>query len=198
MGTALWPEGADLSAQMGAGATLLAKDSGDMPFDEANSKIWWDLAAKFADVPIPPACLAATVELRGVADTDPEYTEQDANNLFCFLQRRGFIAGEAKPLPDLPAEATPLEGVDYVRAESAGILTYIKHLGDKVEEGEVIAIVTQPMKNTGQGEKLQITSKTSGVFFARSAERFARPGKIIGKVAGVTPLEGKGPYLLTF
>ncbi|KJR97650.1 MAG: hypothetical protein VR65_23480 [Desulfobulbaceae bacterium BRH_c16a] len=198
MGTALWPEGADLSAQMGAAATLLAKDSGDMPFDEANSKIWWELAAKFAGVPIPPACLAATVELRGVADTDPEYTEQDANNLFRFLQRRGFIAGEVKPLPDLPVEATPLEGVDYVRAESAGVLTYIKHLGDMVEEGEVIAIVTQPMKNSGQGEKLQITSKTSGVFFARSAERFARPGKIIGKVAGVRPLEGKGPCLLTF
>lgn len=198
MGTALWPEGADLSAQMGAAAILLAKDSGDMPFDEANSKLWWDLAEKFPGLPIPHACLAATVELRGVADTDAEYTEQDANNLYYFLQRRGIIAGEAPPLPELLAEATPLEGVDYVRAEGAGILTYMKHLGDRVEQGELIAIVTQPMKNSGQGDILRITSKTAGVFFARSAERFARPGKIIGKVAGARPLEGKGPYLLTF
>ncbi len=198
MGTALWPEGADLSAQMGAGATLLAKDSGDLPFDEANSKMWWDLAEKFPGLPIPPACFAATVELRGVADTDAHYTEQDAKNLYCFLQRRGIIAGEPPPLPELRADATPLEGVEYVRAESAGILTYMKNLGDRVEEGDVIAIVTQPMKNSGQGVKIPITGKTAGVFFARSAERFARPGKIIGKVAGARPLEGKGPYLLTF
>lgn len=198
MGTALWPEGADLSAQMGAAATLLARDSGDLPFDEANSKMWWDLAEKFPGLPIPPACFAATAELRGVADTDPEYTEEDAKNLYCFLQRRGIIAGEVSPLPELRAAATPLEGVDYLRAESAGILTYLKQLGDRVEQGEVIAIVTQPMKNSGQGEKRHITSKTSGVFFARSAERFARPGKIIGKVAGARPLEGKGTYLLTF
>lgn len=118
--------------------------------------------------------------------------------MYCFLQRRGIIAGEALPLPELRAAATPLEGVDYVRAESAGILTYLKQLGDRVEQGEVIAVVTQPMKNSGQGEKRQIISKTSGVFFARSAERFARPGKIIGKVAGAQPLAGKGPYLLTF
>ena len=198
MGTVLWPEGADLSAQMGAQATLLASDSGDMPFDEANSKIWWDLAEKFPDLPIPPACLAATVELRGVADTNSEFTEQDASNLYFFMQRRGFISGEAPPLPETLVAATPLEGVDYVKATGAGILTYIKQLGDAVEQGDVLAIVTQPMKNFGQGEKIQITSKTSGVFFARSAERFARPGKIIGKVAGKELLEGKGPYLLTF
>ncbi|MFH0782861.1 MAG: succinylglutamate desuccinylase/aspartoacylase family protein, partial [Pseudomonadota bacterium] len=65
MGTALWPEGKDLSAQMGAGVTLLANDSGDMPFDEANSKLWWDLAKAFPEATIPTACLAATIELRG-------------------------------------------------------------------------------------------------------------------------------------
>lgn len=198
MGTALWPAGADLSAQMGAGATLLANDSGDMPFDEANSKLWWDLAKKFPEAAIPPACLAATIELRGVADTNPEYSEQDADNLFSFLQRRRFIAGAAPLLPQLLAEATPLEGVDYITATSAGILTYLKQPGDLVEKDEAVALVTQPMKNPGKGEKLPIASRTSGVFFARSADRFARPGKIIGKVAGAEALAGKGLYLLTF
>ena len=197
MGAALWPAGADLSAQMGAGVTLLADDSGDMPFDEANSKLWWDLAKAFPEATIPSACLAATVELRGVADTGPEYTEQDAGNLYTFLQRRGIIAGIAPLLPDLPAEATPLAGVDYITASSAGILTYLKEPGDPVQKGEAVALVTQPMKNPGRGEKLPITSRTSGIFFARSADRFARPGKIIGKVAGSEPLEGKGPNLLT-
>ena len=198
MGTALWPDGADLAAQMGAAAILLAKDSGDMPFDEANSKLWWDLAGKFPGVPIPPACLAATIELRGVADTEAPYTALDAQNLYVFLQRRGYLAGEAPPLPELAAQGTPLEGVDYLKAGSAGILTYTKQLGDPVEEGEVVAVVTQPLQNAGQGEKTVVISKTAGVFFARSAERFARPGKIVGKVAGARPLEGKGSYLLTF
>ncbi len=198
MGRALWPEGADLSAQMGAGATLLANDSGDMPFDEANSKLWWDLAKAFPEATIPPACLAATIELRGVADTDAGLTEEDANSLYYFLQRRGFIAGSAPELPPLMAEATPLEGVDYITATGAGILTYVKQPGDWVAKDETVALITQPLKNPGLGEKLPVTSRTAGVFFARSADRFARPGKIIGKVAGAEALAGKGPYLLTF
>jgi uncharacterized protein len=198
MGTALWPGGADLSAQMGAGATLLAKDSGDTPFDEANSKLWWELAEKFPDFAIPSACLAATVELRGVADTDADMTQQDAANLYHFLQRRGMIAGTAPPLPPLTAEATPLEGVDYVTATAPGVLTFVKQPGDMVTKGEIIAEVTNPLKNDGKGERQTITSKTTGVLFARCADRFARPGKIVAKVAGTEPLEGKGANLLTF
>ncbi len=198
MGTALWPGGADLSAQMGAGATLLAKDSGDTPFDEANSKVWWELAEKFPGFPIPPACLAATVELRGVADTETDMTEQDASNLYLFLQRRGMIAGAAPPLPPLMAEATPLEGVDYVTATAPGVLSFVKRPGDMVTKGEIIAEVTNPLKNDGKGERQTITSKTTGVLFARCADRFARPGKIVAKVAGTEPLEGKGTNLLTF
>ncbi len=197
MGTALWPEWADLSAQMGARATLLANDSGDSPFDEANSRLWWELAQKFPDAAIPPACLAATVELRGLADTAAEYTEEDAKNLYIFLQRRGIIEGLAPALPELQAKATPLEGVDYITATCAGILTYLKQPGDMVSKGEAVALVTQPLHNPGRGEKTAIFSRTSGIFFARAADRFARPGKIIGKVAGSQALEGKGPFLLT-
>ncbi len=197
MGTALWPDGADLSAQLGAGVTLLADNSGDTPFDEANSKQWWELAEKFPGFPIPPACLSATVELRGVADTEPEMTEMDALNLYLFLQRRGLIDGDKVPVPLLSAEATPLQGVDYIIATTAGILSFLKKPGDVVVKGEVIAEVSNPMKNGGRGEKIPIASKTSGVFFARCADRFARPGKIVAKVAGAEPLEGKGTNLLT-
>ncbi len=198
MGTALWPGGADLSAQMGAGATLLAQDSGGTPFDEANSKLWWELAAKFPGFAIPPACLAATVELRGVADTDADMTEQDATNLYLFLQRRGMIAGAAPSLPPLAAGATPLEGVDYATATAPGVLTFFKRPGDVVTKGEIIAEVTNPLQNDAQGARETITSKTTGILFARCADRFARPGKIVAKVAGPELLEGKGANLLTF
>jgi uncharacterized protein len=197
MGTALWPQWADLSTQLGARVTLLANDSGDSPFDEANSRLWWELAQKFPEARVPFACLAATVELRGQADTDEDLIQQDANNLFTFLQRRGFISGVAPALPELPGEATPLEGVDYIKSTATGILTYLKQPGDRVKKGETVALVTQPMNNPGQGEKTVLVSRTSGIFFARAADRFARPGKIIGKVAGSEPLEGKGAFLLT-
>ena len=101
-------------------------------------------------------------------------------------------------LPSLTAEATPLQGVDYITATAAGILTFYSRPGDVVIKGEVIAEVINPMKNEGKGEKLPIASKTGGVLFARCADRFARPGKIVAKVAGTEPLEGKGTNLLTF
>ena len=58
--------GAPLAALMGAHAVLLALQAGGEPFDEACSRLWWDLAAHFGPAfPIPPACVATTVELRG-------------------------------------------------------------------------------------------------------------------------------------
>jgi len=195
MGTSLWPDGRDLSAQIRAETTLLASDSGGTPFDEANSKLWWELAEKFPNHPIPSACFAVTVELRGTADTNRQQTEQDAQNLFYFLQRRGFIAGDAPELPELLVDATPLEGVDYITSTTTGILTFLKKVGEFVRKGEPIAELSHPMP--GSGEKAMVSGKTDGVLFARCLDRFARPGKIVAKVAGKEALEGKGGNLLT-
>ena len=178
-------------------ATLLADDSGGCPFDEANSMIWWLLAKKFPDLPIDPACLAATVELRGTADTFPEQTEQDANNLFSFLQRRGYIAGEGPPLPELQYDATPLDGVDYITTKSAGILSFLKEPGEFVHRGPAVARLINPLAKPGTAVETLVTTSTDGLLFARSSDRFARPGKIIAKVAGRERLIGKGTYLLT-
>ena len=196
-GTPLWPEARDLSAQMGAEATLLATDSGDLPFDEASSKIWWDLAARFPDFPIPPACFASTVELRGTADTAPEQVERDAANLYTFLQRRGFLAGQAPDIPVLSHEATPLEGVDYIKSEDAGILMYHRNPGELISRGDLIAELVKPAMADSDGCKIEIRSNSAGVLFARSSDRFARPGKIVAKVAGAEVIPGKGARLLT-
>lgn len=197
MGTSLWPEGKDLSAQIRAGATLLASDSGGTPFDEANSKLWWELAEQFPDYPIPPACLAATVELRGSTNTDRQDTEQDTQNLYYFLQRRGYIAGAAPELPELLADATPLEGVDYITSTTTGILTFLKKVGEFVRKGDPIAELIHPMNKPGAGEKVILSAKTDGILFARCLDRFARPGKVVAKIAGKEALEGKGENLLT-
>lgn len=203
MGRPLWSGNTDLSAQLRAGVTMVSDDSGATPFDEANSKIWWRLAERFPDHPIPAACLAATIELRGVRDTKQSMVEQDANNLFIFLLRRGYITGEVPTLPSLTAEATPLEGVEYISAPAAGIIIFLREVGAYVVKGEAIAEIVNPLLN-GTTDSEEISKKevvrctTSGVFFSRSVDRFARPGKIIGKVAGKEPLSQKGKYLLTF
>ncbi len=197
MGTALWPDGSDLAAYLGAETILLASDSGGNPFDEANSRIWWELAERFPDQPIPPACFAVTVELRGISDTDQELVQQDAGNLYSFLQNRSCIAGSAPKPPPLVGNATPLTGVDYIKAEKPGIISYLKAVGTFVRKGETVAIITNPLAEKEHDKTHAVKSRTDGHLFSRNVDRFARPGRIIAKIAGTEPLREDGGNLLT-
>lgn len=197
MGTPLWPAAQDLSAQMGADVTLLAENSGGNPFDEACSRLWWDLAAQFPEKPIPPACFSVTIELRGVADTDPEVVSNDARNIFSFLQRRGIVGGSAPELPALKNEATPLTGVDYVKATKPGIVSFFKQPGEWLKKGDIIAEIINPLPAEGEKDVVTLRTKTDGLMFTRSSDRFARPGKILAKVAGKQPLRDDAENLLT-
>ncbi|MBT8361540.1 MAG: succinylglutamate desuccinylase/aspartoacylase family protein [Deltaproteobacteria bacterium] len=197
VGTPLWPEATDLSAQLGAEVTLLAADSGGTPFDEANSRLWWNLAEKFPQVPIPSACLSATIELRGFTDVAYDLAEEDAANLYRFLQRRGCIHGDPGDLPPLINEATPLTGVDYIKAQKPGIVVYLKKPGDYINNGEVVAEIINPLPENEDERVYTVKSSTEGVLFSRNVDRFARPGRIIAKVAGKRPLREPGGNLLT-
>ena len=114
-----------------------------------------------------------------------------------FLQRRGFIDGEPDPLPTLINDATPLTGVDYVKAGSAGIIVYLKKLGDPVAKNEPIARIINPLPEDGDQQLVEVKSRTDGLLFSRNVERFARPGKIIAKIAGNEPLTEAEGNLLT-
>ncbi len=197
MGTPLWPEAKDLSAQIGARATLLARVSGNNPFDEACSRTWWELAEKYPDKPIPCACLAATVELRGIADVSHELAVKDAHNIYCFLQRRGFITGETPTLPDLLNEATPLRGVEHIKATTPGVVVFFKSPGEYVKPDDVIAEVVNPLDSAESGGVTPIRGSIEGILISINVDRFARPGRILAKVAGTEPLAGKSGALLT-
>ncbi len=197
VGTPLWPDAADLSAQLGAEVTLLAEDSGVTPFDEACSRIWWQLARKFPDHPIPSACLSATVELRGRADTSHELAARDAENIFYFLQRRGWIRGEAPALPPLRNEATSLRAVEQVKAPTAGVVVFLKKPGDRIQKGETLAEIVNPLEIEKDKRLVTVKSCTEGILFSVNTDRFARPGRILAKIAGKKPLKQKGEDLLT-
>lgn len=187
-GTPLAEAIAPLSAILGSHATLLALEAGGEPFDEACSRLWWDLDKHFAhQFPIPPACLSTTVELRGEMEVSYELARKDAAGLLQFLTLQGVLhAGDAAAqaaaavLPAPLCQATPLEGVEPVYAPHAGILVYTRELGAQVAAGDALADLIDPVS----GETTVLRAAVDGVFFARSAHRHVIRGMNVGKVAG--------------
>lgn len=198
LGTPLWEDGKILAECLDSRVNLVAANSGGGPFDEANSRIWWDLAKRFPDKPIPPACFAATVELRGFADTNYQQNKTDAQNLMRFLGCKNvFCQPIEKPPENSDHHSSPLTGVDYVKATEPGIICYTRELGAFINKGEVIATVINPLTENNNQAPAELRAQTSGILFSRSGDRFAHPGRIIAKIAGMEPLRDESGTLLT-
>ncbi len=190
-GTPLWEACEPLARYLGAEASLLALESGGLPFDETCSQTWWKLQARLGDhYPIPLGCLAVTVELRGEQSVSHDLARRDADALFAFLQQRGVIGGEAPPLPPLPRPATPLAGSESATAPHPGIIVFCKQPGDWVEIGDPLFEIIDPLN---ERESL-VLSRVSGVLYAREHRRYATAGQWITKVAGSKPFK-TGPLL---
>jgi uncharacterized protein len=172
---------AQLGAQLGTQAVLLATESGDSPFDEACSRPWLDLQKQFGAEAVPLACLSTTVELRGEADVSHALAEQDAQALIGFLQKQGFIQG-ATPSKAALCEPTPLSGSEPITAPSAGVIVFHRQSGDRVQAGDAIADIVNP--DTGAITTLRCAS--SGVMYARCSTRWAHAGKRLAKIAGTS------------
>lgn len=179
--TPCWPDCEPLAAFLGARVTLLAQDSGDNPFDEACSQVWWKWKRHFgARFPIPQACLSVTVELRGAADVEHELARADAANIVDFLRWRGLIDGDKPAVPPSVGDARPLAGSMPVRSESAGVLTFLRRPGETVAAGDVLAHVIDPITNA----VTELKSPVDGLLFARETIRFVTAGAKVAKVAG--------------
>jgi predicted deacylase len=197
MGEARWPDGEDLSAELGSVATMLAADSGGTPFDESFSNLWAKLrAALGADHPIPDASLAATVELRGRADVTDEFAAADAAALLRYLMRKGAVAGDPGPLPAPKCEGTRLAAVDWLRAPVAGILVYKVALGARVAKGDLIAEIVDPLADDPAMARTEVRTITDGRLISRRTRLLARPGQGIGKIVGTLDLPTRQGALL--
>jgi predicted deacylase len=179
-GTPLAEAFAPLARLLGAQAFLLAKEAGGEPFDEACSRLWWELQDHFPAVPIPPACMAATVELRGEMDVGYAVAREDADAIVAFLALRGVLDAPQGELPAARCAPTPLEGVEPLLAPHAGILVYTRELGERLDSGMSVADIVDPVT----GATTKVCCSVPGVFFARSAHRHVLRGMNIGKVAG--------------
>jgi len=176
-----WTDCEPLARYLGSRVTLLAQDSGDNPFDEACSQVWWKWRKHFGErFPIPLACLSVTVELRGAVEVDHAVAARDAQNLIDYLTWRGAITGEVHPLPKAVGDARPLSGSMPIKAPSPGVLVFLRRAGDTVQAGEVLAHVIDPVTNA----VTELASPVDGLLYARDALRFATAGMRIAKVAG--------------
>lgn len=180
-GTPLWERVAPLAGLLKAHVALLETNSGDDPFDEACSRIWWDIAAQVGDeFPIPLACLSVTVELRGFIDVNHETAQQDATALIDFLRLQGLINGALSQTIPPACEPTPLAGCIPLTAPTAGLVVYLRELGDTVKAGDPLIDLIDPVSGTVQ----QLLAPVDGIYFARENRRYVSPGTRLSKVAG--------------
>lgn len=180
-GTPLAQDCLPLAAYLGARAVLVSVLSGDDPFDESCSRHWWELAQHFgAATPVPNACMAITVELRGETEVSHELAQADALAIIHFLSQAGYLRGRAPALPQVLCQPTPLEGVEPLLASRSGILVFTKAVGDYIEAGEKVADIVDPVSS----QVTPVLATLSGILFARVAIRYATHGMRIAKIAG--------------
>ena len=184
-GTALWPDVEPLARLLGAEASLLAEESGDRPFDEACSQLWWQLAQRAGTRrPVPPACAAVTVELRGLVDIDHALAAGDAQALLDYLAMRGVLDLPTAPLPALRQPATPLAGSIPVETPASGVIVWLRAPGDIVQRDDPVAEIVDPLTDT----VTVLGSPATGLLYARELRRFATAGMRLAKVAGTEAL----------
>lgn len=190
---ACWDGFADLATRLGCAAAFLAETSGGEPFDEACSTPWDRLRARFdtPTTPIPVGCAATTVELRGEGDVDDDLARADAGALLDHLAWRGLLDLPAAAVPPSNV-ATPLAGVERVRAPVGGLILYAVTVGQIVSRGQHVATMLDPMT----GERHPCHASIDGPVWSRSRHRHAGPGDIILSIAGTEPLV-QGGHLLT-
>jgi hypothetical protein len=181
-GTPLIERVRPLAALLKAHAVLVATESGGEPFDEACSRLWWELAGHFGNrFPIPMGCVGVTVELRGENDVRYDLAEQDARAILQYLAREGVLALDGlDPLPAPLCEPTPLAGVDSLAAPHSGVLVFRQKLGTRVEAGDAVADIVNPVS----GQVSTLRAGRAGVLFASTAHRHLLRGMHVCKIAG--------------
>jgi len=181
----LWPDVEPLARYLDAKASLFALNSDGNPFDEIHSFCWSALRAHYGErYPIPNGSISVTIELRGQADVSYAYAERDASAIIDYLTHRGVVEGAPAPLPPLAFAATPLAGAEALVAPSSGVLVFHAPVGARVEPGQPIADVVDPLTD----RVLTLASSVAGVLYARQRARFATAGMEVAWVAGATPL----------
>jgi predicted deacylase len=190
-----WPQMAPLAHFLQSQAILLARNSGNRPFDECLSSAWWQLAelmnAAGHTQPLPQGCCSTTIELRGELDVTHALAQQDAQAIVAWLQFMKVWASAS--IPTVPAgrcQATPLAGSETLHARSPGVVVFATAPGTLVKKGDLIAEVIDPLADNTD----RILAGVDGMFYARIRDRYITAGGELGKIAGAQAFR-TGPLL---
>ncbi|MFJ7142297.1 succinylglutamate desuccinylase/aspartoacylase family protein [Pseudomonas protegens] len=175
-----WPRWQSLAARLKAGVALLCEDSGGSSFDESCSSPWLRLVRDFPRAAIPPANLAATLELGSMGDTRVEQARANCEAILGFLAEQGLISGQWPAAPDECCEGMPFEGTQYLFAPHPGVVSFLRDAGEWVERGDALFEVVDPLNDIVSTVRAGI----SGVLFALDRGRYTQPGVWLAKVAG--------------
>lgn len=170
---------------------LFLEDLDDAPaFDGTHLHAWHALSKAYPELPISMPTLSVTLEYRGQHDVRDDLAAPDASKLFSYLAAQKIIQSEAESSSsrkDFPVFVTQLAAVDTIKINCTGILVYKKGLDDDIEEGEVFAEIIQ-LETQPPNNRVPVTANTSGKLMAMTPRTFVKPGDLIAKIAGETPL----------
>ncbi len=180
-----WSKMDTLAYFLGAQTILLAKSSGNRPFDECLSGAWWQLSdrlkAKGIDVPLPQGCCSTTVELRGELDVRHDLAQTDAQAIANWMRLLGILTDRPAPANPSPScAATPLAGSETLHAPAAGMVVFAAEPGQTLAVGDLVVEVINPIAN----QVHRVTAGVAGVFYARIRDRYITAGGELGKIAG--------------
>ncbi len=190
-----WPQMAPLAHFLQSQAILLARNSGNRPFDECLSSAWWQLAEQLKasghTQPLPQGCCSTTIELRGELDVTHALAQQDAQAIVTWLQfMKVWTSASAPTVPTGRCEATPLAGSETLHAHTPGVVVFAVAPGTPVKQGDLIAEVIDPIANATD----RIVAGVDGMFYARIRDRYITAGGELGKIAGAQAFR-TGPLL---
>ena len=141
-------------------------------------------------LPIPPACLGATLEMGSNDDVDPERAADQALALLR-MPGRGFVDGSGGR-PRLTCRATALTAMAQVKSGSPASSPTTVGWAIGSTRGDLVATVIDPLA----GRRNCGPRPTGGSSIA-TASLYAWPGRVIGKIAGEVPLESRTGNLLS-
>lgn len=175
--------GRDLADAIGSDATFIMDWYADKrTFMTTVAALWPAVRAAApaaAAQAVPQGCVSATLEYRGRLDVDDRLGADDADRLYRFLVRKGVIDGDPGPVPPPVRPPVPTSHMDKGYALHAGIVSYARRIGERVQAGDVVAHVIDPYGTDPARSRHPVTAPCDGYLYMFRSDRIARPGATV-------------------